>query len=458
MAGELIGFPEITADTVAHYEQPGPRYTSYPTAPEWTTAYGPSDYAAGLVQAGTAPSEPLSVYIHIPFCRRMCTFCGCNVVIARDNARADRYLTHLGEEMRLAAGLLGQRRGVSQLHLGGGTPTFLDLEQLTRLWEMFREHFTPLPDAELAIEVNPVFTTVEQIALLRRFGFNRISMGVQDFDPAVQQAIHREQTFEQTSSLVAAARKLGFRGINLDLIYGLPLQRESSWEDTLRQVLAIRPDRLAVYSFAFLPNLRPHQRKLPAERPRGIAKLKLFRAAYNTLLAAGYRPIGMDHFALPDDELSLAQASGKLSRNFQGYTVKAASEVVAFGTTAISDLQGAYTQNTKSIARYYESVDAGRFATERGLRLTPDDQRRRGLITQLMCHFAVDLGPDGREYFRAELEDLRRLQDAGLLELNGVGLKLTPLGRVFVRNVAMVFDAHLRMQQVDGARKFSMTV
>src|SRR5499433_1946121 len=285
MAGELIGFPEITADTVARYEQPGPRYTSYPTAPEWTPAYGPSDYATSLVQAGQASAEPLSIYIHIPFCRRMCTFCGCNVVIARDNSRADRYVTHVGEEIRLAAGLLGQRRGVSQLHLGGGTPTFLDLQQLTRLWRTFREHFTPLADAELAIEVNPVFTTVEQIALLREFGFNRISMGVQDFDPEVQQAIRREQTFEQTSNLVAAARKLGFRGINLDLIYGLPLQRDSSWEDTLRQVLAIRPDRLAVYSFAFLPNLRPHQRKLPARRPEGIAKLKLFRSAYNTLLA-----------------------------------------------------------------------------------------------------------------------------------------------------------------------------
>jgi oxygen-independent coproporphyrinogen III oxidase len=451
-------FPEVNAATVAQYEQPGPRYTSYPTAPEWTAAYGPSEYAAALAQAGKTPNEPLSVYVHIPFCHRMCTFCGCNVVIARDNSRADRYLTHLGHEMQLAADQLGERRNVSHLHLGGGTPTFLDLEQLTRLWGIFRQHFTPLADAELAIEVNPVFTTVEQIALLRGFGFNRISMGVQDFDPEVQRAIRREQTFEQTRDLVIAARNLGFRGINLDLIYGLPLQRASSWEDTLQRVLEIRPDRLAVYSFAYLPSLRPHQRKLPIERPDGIAKLELFRTAYNTLVAAGYRPIGMDHFALPDDELSIAQSSSRLWRNFQGYTVKAATEVIAFGITAISDLQGAYTQNTKSLARYYEAIAAGRFATERGLKLTPDDQRRRALITELMCHFAVDLGSDGVNYFNAELEELSQLQDAGLLELNGASLRLTALGRVFVRNVAMVFDAHLRRQRSGAVPTFSLTV
>lgn len=454
----ICAFPEVTPATVTRYEQAGPRYTSYPTAPEWTTAFGPTDYADSLAETGRRTGEPLSLYIHIPFCHRMCTFCGCNVVIARDTSRADRYLTHLGQEMQLAANLLGDRRGVSQLHLGGGTPTFLDLGQLSRLWETLGQYFAPLKDAELAVEVNPVFTSVEQIALLRSFGFNRLSIGVQDFDPEVQRAIRRDQTFEQTRDLVTMARNLGFRGINFDLIYGLPLQQPKTWEDTLQRVLEIRPDRIAVYSFAYVPNVRPHQRKLPSQRPDGIAKVQLFRDAYNTLVAAGYRPIGMDHFALPDDELSMAQESGRLWRNFQGYTVKAATEVVAFGTTAISDLQVALTQNTKSLAQYYETVVAGRFATERGLRLSADDRRRRVLITELMCHFAADLGADGLDYFRFEMEELHRLEDEGLLEINDTKLRLTPLGRVFVRNVAMVFDTYLRQKRAGATPTFSLTV
>jgi oxygen-independent coproporphyrinogen III oxidase len=452
-------FPEVTPATIARYEQPGPRYTSYPTAPEWSGAFGPSEYGAKLVEAGRRRAqEPLSLYVHIPFCHRMCTFCGCNVVIARDAQRADAYITHLEREMRLVADLLGKRRRVSQLHLGGGTPTFLNLDQLARLWATLRQYFTPESDAELAVEVNPVFTTVSQLKLLAGLGFNRLSVGVQDFDPEVQQAINRGQTFEQTRDLVAAARELDFRGINIDLIYGLPRQRLDSWQRTLERVLEIRPDRVAVYSFAYVPKLRPHQRKLPPERPHGLEKLQLFGTAYDAFVRSGYRPIGMDHFALPNDELSVAQQRRTLWRNFQGYTVKAATDVIAFGITGISDLQGAYAQNTHSLPRYYEAVSSSRLATEKGITLSDDDRRRRTLITELMCHFCVDLGPDWLRYFAPEAEELRQLEHAGLLSLNGSKLTLTSLGQVFVRNVAMLFDSYLRRQRATACPSYSMTV
>jgi oxygen-independent coproporphyrinogen-3 oxidase len=388
----------------------------------------------------------------------MCTFCGCNVIVARDAQKADGYITHLEREMRLVADLLGARRNVSQLHLGGGTPTFLNLDQLARLWAVFRQYFTPQIDAELAIEVNPVFTSVSQLRLLAGLGFNRLSVGVQDFDPEVQRAISRGQTFEQTRDLIAAARELDFRGTNIDLIYGLPMQRLDSWQRTLERVLEIRPDRIAVYSFAYVPDLRPHQRKLPPDRPQGATKLGLFGHAYDAFVSAGYQPIGMDHFALPDDELSIAQRRHTLGRNFQGYTVKAATDVIAFGITGISDVQGAYAQNTRSLPRYYQAVASGRLATEKGKALSLDDRRRRSVITELMCHFSVDLGADGLQYFASEAEDLRSLEEAGLLTLDGSKLTLSSVGRVFVRNVAMVFDGYLRRRHMSAGPTYSMTV
>jgi len=449
-------FPEITDAVLSRYDVPGPRYTSYPTVPEWDETFTPDDYAARLEAAASDPS-PLSLYFHIPFCRELCTFCGCNVVIDRDRQKANPYLDRLEREMDLVGARLKDRRHVSQLHWGGGTPTFLGGDQIERLWESTVRHFQPLPDAEVAIEIDPVVTSLEQIRLLRRLGFNRVSMGVQDFDADVQRTVNRIQSFEETRALLDEARSVGFRGINLDLVYGLPRQRAESWARTLEMVLTMRPDRVAVYSFAYVPDMRQHQRKLPVEfLPRGSEKLGLFRLAYEAFVNAGYKPIGMDHFALPEDELASAQGRRTLGRNFQGYTVKSTGDVVAFGITGISDLQGAFAQNVRPLYRYYEAIDAGRFATQRGIRLTDDDRRRRALIDQIMCNFWADLGPDGHEYYARELEDLRALEREGLVRTSGTEIELTPVGRVFVRNVAMVFDAYLR--RPGGETGFSRTV
>jgi oxygen-independent coproporphyrinogen-3 oxidase len=453
----MFEFPEPSEELVRRYEIAAPRYTSYPTAPEWKKDFGPEQQADKLEEAGREdPGSPLSVYVHLPFCREMCTYCGCNVVITRDQCKADGYLDHVAKEMDLASAKLKERRRLAQIHWGGGTPTFLDPAQIERLWGEITKRFAVEPNAEVAIEIDPVVTSREQLALLRRLGFNRLSMGVQDFDPKVQQAVNRIQPAEQTASLVEYARSLGFGGVNFDLIYGLPFQNAESWARTLETVVRMRPDRMAVYSFAYVPEVRPHQRKIDKSwLPAGMTKLGLFLQAYKAFVTAGYRPIGMDHFALPDDELARAQDSRALGRNFQGYTVTAAQDSVGFGATGISDVRGAWSQNVHPLKQYYERVDAGRFATERGLVLTDDDKRRRQVITQLMCNFWVDLGSDG--YFAKELERLQAFERDGLLKLDGSQVELTPLGRLFVRNVAATFDAYLGKEGKDRPT-FSRTV
>jgi len=447
-------FPAVDDEMVRRYDIPAPRYTSYPTAPAWSDAIGPGFYADALAEAG-ARTAPLSLYAHIPFCRERCSFCGCNVVIARRPTAADKYLDALEREMDTVAVKLPNRRRLSQIHWGGGTPTFLDERQIERLWRAITSRFTVLPEAEISVEVNPEVATREQLTLLRRLGFNRLSMGVQDTDPDVQSAIRRNQPLEVTRRTLQDARALGFEGINFDLIFGLPKQTPTSWARTLSQVLELRPDRAAVYGFAFLPELKPHQKRLAQFGvPRGKEKLELFRIAYDAFTAAGYRPIGMDHFALPGDELSRAQQLRKLTRNFQGYTVQAATEVVAFGVTGISDVGGLYAQNLHTLPRYEAAANAGLLCTERGFFLSPEDRRRREVITQIMCNFYVDLGPEGARHFAPELERLRQLESEGLLRIDGAQIELTELGRVFVRNVAMVFDEYLKKP---GAR-FSRAV
>ncbi|WP_141591128.1 oxygen-independent coproporphyrinogen III oxidase [Myxococcus sp. AB056] len=430
---------------LSRYDVSGPRYTSYPTAPEWRKDFGPEHLVERLERAGSREhAEPLSLYVHLPFCRSLCWYCGCNVVISRDRAAADQYIDHLEMELDLVVQRLGCRRSLSQIHWGGGTPTFLDERQLERLWTALTRRFRIASDAEVAIEIHPAVTTPGQLTLLRSMGFNRVSMGLQDFDARVQEATNRIQSPEETRALLEHARLLGFKGVNFDLIYGLPHQDAEGWARTLDTVLSMRPDRLAVYSFAFMPEVLKHQRRMPAEAiPSGRAKLELFRSAYSAFVSAGYRPIGMDHFAVPEDELARAQAERRLGRNFQGYTVKAASDVVAIGSTGISDVDGAYAQNVRALPRYYERVSQGCLATERGLSLTADDQRRRAVITRLMCNFWVDLGADGADYFAPELERLRAFEADGLVTRTGSQLELTPMGRLFVRNVAMVFDAYL---------------
>ena len=370
--------------------------------------------------------------------------------------RDSRYLDQLIHELDMVVEQLGSRRSLSQVHWGGGTPTVLSEAQLERLWSELTRRFKLLPDAEVALEVHPAVTTPGQLTLLRQLGFNRLSMGLQDFNPRVQAVTNRLQSREQTQALLEHARQLGFSGVNFDLIYGLPNQEPEGWARTLSQVLEMRPDRLAVYSFAYLPEVFKHQRRMPAEAiPTGRAKLDLFRAASATFLEAGYRPIGLDHFALPGDELARAQERRTLGRNFQGYTVKWAADVVALGSTGISDVEGAYFQNVRQLPRYAASLKQGRFATERGLHLSEDDKRRRSVITQLMCNFWVDLGEDAPSYFALELERLRAFEADGLVVRTGTQLELTPLGRLFMRNVAMVFDAYLGWAE---RTRFSQTV
>ena len=454
------------ADIVS-LSRPGPRYTSYPTAPEWKEDVGEAQLAAHLERAeAEGAASPLSMYVHIPFCRAMCSYCGCNVVVARRQGRADLYLDHLEQELDLICARLPHRRSLIQLHLGGGTPTFLNETQLSRLWSLIRGRFTLLPGAEVALEIDPVVTSPGQLDLLRSFGFNRVSMGVQDFTPEVQERIGRVQTVAQTQALYEHARDLGFRGINFDLIFGLPRQRLDTFQQTLDRVLEMRPDRVAAFGYAHVPWMRSAQRKFTEEElPDAPTRFALFFAALRTFLDAGYVQIGMDHFARPDDELARARLERRLKRNFQGYTVLPASDILALGITGISEVQGLYAQNLKPLAHYYRAVEQGRLPTERGRLITAEDRLRRQVIHQIMCNFFVDLraeceplGLDAEEHFAAELRDLQESLDAGLVRRDGLTLEVvTPLGRILVRNVAMVFDTYLRDRR-GKAGTFSKTI
>ena len=446
--------PPLGEDVIRKYDVAGPRYTSYPTVPEWGSMRSEGAEAA-LAAAGADPA-PLSIYVHIPFCKEMCTYCGCHVIVAKDPRKADAYLELVRREAELVRRALGGRHAVSRIHLGGGTPTFLDERQLTELHAILDRELTILDDAELAIEVDPVVTRHSQLEVLARLGFRRISMGVQDLDPEVQRAVARVQTEEETRAAIDGARALGFRSVNLDLIYGLPKQTEQSWRRTMERVLALSPNRVSLFSFAYVPTVKPHQRRLHmADLPSPASKIELFRIAHDAMVDAGYRAIGMDHFARPDDELALAQEQGTLWRDFQGYSAgRGGAGTVALGVSSISDAGGAYFQNVKTLPKYAAALDRGELPVERGHVLDADDQRRRQIIGEVMCRLSVGLTGDEAERFAAPL---RALEREGLCALDGTRLTLTPLGRVFVRNVAMVFDAYLDR---DGARRpaFSRTV
>lgn len=455
--------PSVSDELLGTYDVPGPRYTSYPTAPEWTDAFGAADYGAALARASQR-DEPLSVYVHIPFCRSMCNYCGCNVIISRTGKPANDYIDTLAREIALVADRLGERREVAQVHFGGGTPTFLDEDQFARVWTALNRHFRLAPDAEATVEINPTVTRRSQLVALRALGVNRISLGVQDFEPQVQSAIGRIQTVDETRELLDLARGLGYESVNFDLIYGLPHQTPRSWARTLNQVVELAPDRLAIYSFAFVPTFKPHQRRLPVDAlPHGRSKLDLFRQAWKAFASAGYIPVGMDHFAAPHDRLARAAVDGTLGRNFQGYTVRRAPETIAFGVSAISDIGGVFAQSPRTLPRWRDAVLAGRLPTVRGLRRTAEDERRRALITHLMCNLRVDLGPDAAERYRTELAELIPLASDGLLDVvagaeGGVSVIVRPLGRLFLRNVAMPFDARLRERSIDERSRFSRTV
>lgn len=459
---------EISAELLARHDRPGPRYTSYPTAVEFTEEYGPAEYAHRLEAAATRSDEGLSLYVHLPFCEARCSFCACHVVVARRPEVAEPYLDRVVAEAALVADRLGSRRRVVQYHWGGGTPTHHPPDRLESLHRRLLDHFELDPDAEVAVEVDPRVTTDAHLGTLAALGFNRISLGVQDLDPEVQRLIGRDQTKEQTERLYHEARRLGFPSINIDLIYGLPGQDEQTLDRTLNEIIELRPDRLAVYSFAFVPWMRPHQRRLDEELlPDTASKFGLLALVVTRLAAAGYRQIGMDHFALPGDELVTAADEGTLTRTFMGYTTKRDTETVALGTSGISDVDGAYAQNHRRLASYYEAVDAGHLPVERGYLLDEDDRIRRFVITELMCNAVIDLasvgrrfGVDGEEYFQSEVDALTApggLVEEGMARIEGSTIRATQLGALFVRRLATLFDVHTRRRSGDGPM-FSRTV
>lgn len=438
----------VTPELLARHDRPGPRYTSYPTAVDFTDDYGPDTHREVLAEAAGRPGEPLSLYVHLPFCRARCSFCACHVVISGSEAVADSYLRRVMREAELTASALGERRRLVQYHWGGGTPTYHPPQTLARLHHNIMRHFELAPDAEVAIEVDPRVTEPAHLETLAGLGFNRLSVGVQDTDSDVQALIGRHQTVEQTESLIISGRVFGFDSINVDLIYGLPGQTEKSVANTLDTVIGLRPNRLAVYSFAHVPWMRPHQRRIdPTTIPGSAERLVLLAMVIERLTAAGYVHIGMDHFALPDDELALAVAAGTLTRTFMGYTTAGDTEVVALGTSGISDLAGGYGQGHRRLASYYEMVDAGVLPIERGITTTPDDRVRRFVINELMCNGRVRwpqvrarFGIEPTQYFTAEIAALTTMGE--LVEVGPEVVEATPVGRLFVRRLAAVFDAY----------------
>ncbi len=445
----------ISPALAARLAVPLPRYTSYPTVPEWSDEFSSDDYRAALVRASKRPEEPLSLYVHIPFCHRRCTYCGCNVAVSQDPTKADRYLDTLSLEFAEVSRALGARRGLSAVHWGGGTPTFLSPEQIARLWGMILAHFSLGPGAEASIEIDPTVTSSEQLALLSELGFRRLSIGVQDLDARVQEAIGRIQSLEETARAAETARQVGFGSVNFDLVYGLPRQTVPGFSATIDAVLKLRPDRIAAFAFAYVPDVRPNQRRLPvAELPDPQARLALRAVAAEKLEANGYVAIGMDHWALPGDDLAIALAEKRLWRDFQGYTTQRAKETLALGVSAISDIGGVYAQNSLGLLEYKKLLEKGVLPTSKGLRRSADDEARRSIITQILCNMWIDLGDEAPRYAE-ELAALAPLAEAGLVELHGSQLNIPVEGRPFVRHVASVFDTYLRQSK---ERRFSSAV
>ncbi len=454
-------------ETIRRFDRPGPRYTSYPTAVEFHEGVGEDAYSERLTAANALGwKSALSLYAHLPFCEHRCLFCGCHVVITPHMPVAERYLEYVKLEVDRVASLLPDRRDVAQMHWGGGTPTYFSPGQLSDLMAKYREHFHFPEGAEVAIEVDPRVTSHYHLDRLVELGFNRLSMGVQDLTPEVQTAITRDQTYEQTAGLMEYARKVGFtEGINLDLIYGLPEQKPETFETNLDQVLGLRPDRIALYSFAYVPWIRGHQKKLDNESlPSADLKLQLYVTAMERFLEAGYEPIGMDHFALPDDELAIAAGEGRLHRNFMGYSVMPASDMIAFGISGIGEVQGAFFQNEKKLSTYYEALDAGGLPIQRGYVLDEDDRIRQHVIREIMCNFQLSkaevserFGIEFDEYFSRSLGLLQEMSDAGFVDVTEERLLVREEGRLFVRNICMVFDRYLEAKTGDGP-VFSRTV
>jgi len=450
------------SELIRRFDVPGPRYTSYPTADRFVDTFDAGSCAHHLetIQAG----QDLSLYFHIPFCNTICYYCACNKIITKDRSRSARYIDYLKREMALQAASLQAPRKVVQMHWGGGTPTFLSDDEIRCLMVAIREYFEFVPGGEFSIEIDPRKVSRDMVALLAQEGFNRMSLGVQDFDPQVQQAVNRIQSVEETRLVLDAAREYGFHSVSIDLIYGLPHQNEDRFERTLDTVLAMHPDRLALYNYAHLPTRFMPQRRINAEDlPEPDEKLRILSLAIRKLGEAGYVFIGMDHFARPDDELAVAQREGRLQRNFQGYSTHAECDLVAFGVSSISKAGGAFFQNERDIDAYYAALDAGRLPVMRGWALSQDDTLRNHVIQTLMCQFALtfkeieaSFGIDFHAYFKEEVIALADLQAAGLLTMDAKGLTVSDAGRMLVRIIAMVFDGYLHR---DGqSRRYSRVI
>ncbi len=445
----------LTPELLTRFDVPGPRYTSYPTADRFVEAFSQQDLrqALDLRNQGLGQKiRPLSIYVHIPFCESLCYYCACNKIITKHHEKAEPYLRYLAKEVELYTSSIGIGQSVSQLHLGGGTPTFLSNDELRELMSVLKRSFNFVAGGEYSVEVDPRTVNDERLALLLELGFNRLSFGVQDFDPEVQKAVHRIQPAVQVFALVASARKMGFESVNVDLIYGLPKQTPESFDRTLKQVNELRPDRIALYAYAHLPErFKPQRRILAAELPVASSKIAMLSRSMDALMNAGYVYVGMDHFALPSDALAVAKRQGRLHRNFQGYSTQPDCDLIGLGVSAIGRMGGTYSQNAKTMEEYVDMLDNGQLPIVKGLALSRDDLIRRAWIMAIMCQGHVQFDAfneawliDAKKYFASELSQLESLQTQGLVELSDGGLQVTPMGWFFVRGVAMVFDKYLQ--------------
>jgi oxygen-independent coproporphyrinogen-3 oxidase len=445
-------FENIDLGILKKFDRPGPRYTSYPTAPAFTSAFGPDDYRREIQRTNSERSaDDLSIYVHLPFCDTLCYFCGCTMLVTRHRSRIREYNEYLKKEIDLVAPMIAPGRRVVQLHWGGGTPSYLDPDEIADLGRHIRKHFTFAEDIEASVEIDPRGLTRDHMAAFREVGFNRVSMGVQDFDPAVQEAVNRLQGESITRDAVRWSRELGFSSINVDLIYGLPFQTVDAFARTVEIIIGISPDRIAVFNYAHVPWLKPHQKVMSVDAlPSPDDKLRIFKMTIEKLLAAGYWNIGMDHFARSTDELAVAQRNKTLYRNFQGYSTKAGCDLYGFGMSAIGHFRDSYHQNFKELPRYYEAIGAGSLATHVGYRMTPDDHIRKEVVMRLMCDMEVDkrsveekFGIEFDRYFSSSLPRLEPFIADGLVRVDRDRIEVRGLGRLVIRNIAMCFDAYI---------------
>lgn len=456
---------EFDPQLIKKYDIAGPRYTSYPTAVQFTPEFTEADYRQQAAQSNQSGRD-LSLYFHLPFCDTICYYCACNKVITKDRTKADPYLDSLHKEIAMQGELFDSSRKVNQLHWGGGTPTFISHEQMAKLMDVTRQHFNLHDDdsGEYSIEIDPREVTRESIKLLREIGFNRMSLGVQDFNPAVQKAVNRIQSEEQTMNALSSAREFGFKSISTDLIYGLPLQTAESFSTTLQKIIEINPDRISLFNYAHMPELfKPQRRINEADMPSAELKLTILKLSVEQLVDAGYVYIGMDHFAKPDDELSIAQQQGKLYRNFQGYATHADCDLVGLGITSIGTIDNSFSQNVKTLDEYQTLINAGNLAVFRGVKIDLDDLIRRDVIMQLICHFDLNFATietkhniDFSRYFSAEIQRLSAMKDDGLITLNDQSITVTGKGRLLIRNICMIFDRYL--SEAQSKQRFSKAI